>query len=111
MWDEITNPFSNFNSATVEVWEWINIFIPHFILKVITYPCYDFPGTYEHLTKRTPKPCIGVCQYNEAASSLEHMQCMLTEAEMAPNGFHQHEYVFVKVFCILQGPLYEQSLC
>ena len=26
-WDEITYPFSNFNGATVEVWEWINNFI------------------------------------------------------------------------------------
>ena len=30
MWDEITYPFLNFNGATVEVWEWMNNFIPHF---------------------------------------------------------------------------------
>ena len=31
MWDEITNPFPNFNGATVEVWEWIsNLFYPIF---------------------------------------------------------------------------------
>ena len=29
MWDEITYPFPNFNSATVEVWDWISTFIPH----------------------------------------------------------------------------------
>ena len=23
-WDEITNPFPNFNGATVEIWEWIS---------------------------------------------------------------------------------------
>ena len=34
MWDEITYPFLNFNSATVEVWEWISNFTPHF-----TGPC------------------------------------------------------------------------
>ena len=28
---EVTNPFPNFNGATVEVWEWISNFIPHFI--------------------------------------------------------------------------------
>ena len=41
VWDEITYPFPNFNSATVEVWGWISNFIPHFIMGVITYPCYD----------------------------------------------------------------------
>ena len=30
VWDKITYPFPNFNGATVEVWEWINNFIPHF---------------------------------------------------------------------------------
>ena len=30
VWVEITYPLPNFNSATVEVWEWISNFIPHF---------------------------------------------------------------------------------
>ena len=30
VWDEITNPFPNFNYAIVEVWEWKYNFIPHF---------------------------------------------------------------------------------
>ena len=42
VWDEITYPFPNFSSATVEVWEWISNFIPHFTGCVITYPCWDF---------------------------------------------------------------------
>ena len=37
VWDEITYPFPNYNGSTVEVWEWISNFIPHFILDVITY--------------------------------------------------------------------------
>ena len=41
VWDKITNPFPNFNGATVEVWEWISDFIPHFIMDVITYPRQD----------------------------------------------------------------------
>ena len=41
MWDEITNPFPNINCATVEVREWISNFIPHIIMDVITYPCWD----------------------------------------------------------------------
>ena len=38
MWDEITNPFPNFNGAAVEVWEWISSLIPLFIGPMITYP-------------------------------------------------------------------------
>ena len=38
MWDEITYPFLDFNSATVEVKEWISNFISHIIKGVITYP-------------------------------------------------------------------------
>ena len=41
VWDEITYPFQNFNGYTVEVWEWISNFIPHFIGRVITYPGWD----------------------------------------------------------------------
>ena len=37
VWDEIIYPFSNFNGCTVEVWEGISNYIPHFILGVITY--------------------------------------------------------------------------
>ena len=40
-WDEITYPFPNFNSATVEVWVWINNFIPRIIMGVINNPCWD----------------------------------------------------------------------
>ena len=41
VWDEITYLFLNFNGATVEVYEWISNFIPHFTEHVITYPCWD----------------------------------------------------------------------
>ena len=41
MWDEITHPFPNFKSGTVEVWERTSNFIQHFTGHVITYPCYD----------------------------------------------------------------------
>ena len=37
LWDEITNPLLNFNLCTI--WEWINKFIPHIIMDVITYSC------------------------------------------------------------------------
>ena len=38
VWDEITYPFSNFNVATVEVWELITNYAPQFIMDVLTYP-------------------------------------------------------------------------
>ena len=41
MWNEITYPFPNFNSCTVEVWKWISNFIPHYTMDIITYPCWD----------------------------------------------------------------------
>ena len=40
MWDDITYPFSNFNGANIEIWEWISDFIPHFIMDLITCPCW-----------------------------------------------------------------------
>ena len=39
--DEITYPFPNFNGCTVEIWEWISNFIPHFPGHAFTYPCWD----------------------------------------------------------------------
>ena len=34
-WDEISYPFQNFNGCTVEVWDWICNFIPHFTEHVV----------------------------------------------------------------------------
>ena len=41
VWDEITDPFPNFNDETIEVWEWVTNFIPQFVMDVIIYPCWD----------------------------------------------------------------------
>ena len=41
VWYEITYPFPNFNGCTVEIWEWLSNFIPHFIGRLITYPWWD----------------------------------------------------------------------
>ena len=35
VWYETTYSFLNFNGCTVEVWEWISNFIPHFMMRVI----------------------------------------------------------------------------
>ena len=39
VYNEITYPFPNFNSATIEAYEWISNFIPHFTGHMITYSC------------------------------------------------------------------------
>ena len=41
LWDEIIYPFPNFNSATVDVYEWASNFILHFLMDVITYPGWN----------------------------------------------------------------------
>ena len=53
MWDGITYPFPNINSATIEVWEWISNFIPHIVMDVITYACWlvkGAPGVMPHFS-------------------------------------------------------------
>ena len=47
MWDEIISPFPTFNGATVEVWEWIYNFIPHFFMDVISYPYLGLRTVYQ----------------------------------------------------------------
>ena len=51
VWSEITYPFSNFNGCTIEVWEWISYFLPHFVMGVITYPWWD-KLKLVHISKR-----------------------------------------------------------
>ena len=41
VYEEITYPFPNFNSVTIEVWQWIDNFITLYIMNEITYPCWD----------------------------------------------------------------------
>ena len=41
VWDKITYPFPNFNGAIFEVWEWTNNFMPHLMMDIIMYPCWN----------------------------------------------------------------------
>ena len=52
VWNKITYPFPNFNGATIEVWEWMNNFIPYFIRDAITYPCWG--ESQNHVSKIFP---------------------------------------------------------
>ena len=45
VWDNITYLFPNFNNYTDDVREWISNVIPHFMMDVITYPCWDLSET------------------------------------------------------------------
>ena len=45
MWDEIIYPNPNFNSATVEVLEWISNFVTHFTEHAISYPFWNLSYT------------------------------------------------------------------
>ena len=41
VWDKIVYPFPNFTRYTVEVWESLSNFIPHFLMDVIIDPRWD----------------------------------------------------------------------
>ena len=41
VWNEITNPFPNFNDYPVEIWKWISNSNPHFLMDNISYPWED----------------------------------------------------------------------
>ena len=54
VWGEITYPFLNFNGTTIEVYEWISNFIPHFIVDVIHLSMLGLK--LNHVSKRGPRP-------------------------------------------------------
>ena len=54
-WNNLSIP--KFNGITVEVCEWISNFIPHFIMGVITYPCWN--KSYTSLVKGPPGNLAG----------------------------------------------------
>ena len=68
VWDEITCPFGNSNSACFEVWQGISIFIPDFNGHVITYPCWFKVNPYLH------KKLLKIEEYNVSSflSFLDH---------------------------------------
>ena len=51
MWDEIIHPFSNFNCATIDIWEWTSNFISHFPGHVITH-LFMLEFELIHISKR-----------------------------------------------------------
>ena len=56
VWDEIAYPFPNFNGFTIEVSKWMSNFIPHFMMGVITYPCWDL----NDVDKKVPRVTVGL---------------------------------------------------
>ena len=54
MWDEIINSLPNVNGCTVEIGEWINNVIPHFIDHLsVAHRCRDY--SYSIKVKRVPR--------------------------------------------------------
>ena len=77
VWNDITYPFPDFNGATVEVWEWISNFISHFIMDVITYPCWDYS---QGVCSCTPHPHIPLQWRHNGHNSVPNHQpydCLL----------------------------------
>ena len=65
VWDEITYTFWNFNDCTVEVWEWVSKFIPHFKMDVIIF---DAGIKVNQFRKRGPGN--GITKYDYLLKSL-----------------------------------------
>ena len=40
--DVFAYPIPSFNGFTIEIWDWISNFIPHFIMDIITYSYCDY---------------------------------------------------------------------
>ena len=81
VWDEITDPFSHFNSATAEVWVWISNFIIHSIGNVIAYPYWDWinhirgRSELEHMTWMIYRSCTLYYNTHSALSVINHAIC------------------------------------
>ena len=89
VWDEIFYPFSNFNSCTVEVWEWISNFIPHITEYVIIYACRGLSL---------------LCVVGGWEDQLDFMASSIKAPEAADyscfRGLHKHLQVFILHKCI-----------
>ena len=59
MLDEISYQFPSFNGTTFAVLEWISNFIPHFLMGIITWPCWN--QSYSMLVKGAPVHIYGTC--------------------------------------------------
>ena len=87
VWDEITYPFPNFTSCTVEVWEWMSNFMPHFKVDVITYPCWDLTNIHSissspHPPLMTHFPC---CQFLHPSLAACSVAASISDQEAAHN--------------------------
>ena len=69
---EITYPFPNFNGTTVEVWEWISNFIPHFTGHVIALAMLGLK--LNRFSKRGPC-CVYIPLFVTAASLTLGQSC------------------------------------
>ena len=99
--DEIIYPFPNIIGVAIDVWEWISNFIPHFIMDVITYSCWELNQSM--LVKGAPGSLCGLGSISKplAGSQIEDIlnfhpwyekhifQCMDKIFSVIPLKFHQ----------------------
>ena len=71
LWDEITYPFPNVNGCTVEVLEWINDFILHFITLCDYLSMQGFK--LNHVSKRSPNIITTIMAQKEWYSPMGHL--------------------------------------
>ena len=68
VWDELSYPFPNFDGATVEIWDWINNFIPR----------YSILGSrLNHVNKRGPW-----CAYLLSGAEYIYTQCRFSHIDL-----------------------------
>ena len=77
-------PFPNFNGATVDVWEWISYFIPHFTGHVITYPCWDYKLI--HVSKRGSRTSTEIRSCMDYYIPYFRVEFYLSTMMTSPNG-------------------------
>ena len=97
VWDEITYPFPNFNGCTVELWEWISNFIPHFIMRLISYPT-QFWRIWVKIHSMNRPGNTDVTMYYHWSSSIYRKETL--KQEWSNENFLSKYILWLCVFCI-----------
>ena len=103
MWDEIDYQFPNFNGCTVEVWEWINNFIPHLLsLDSLQGDTYSVSSQIIFFRKDTRKYPIYIITFTDIISTYtNHAWCGLCQS----NSCEQNSLICISK-CLLQCRAY-----
>ena len=107
MWDKITYPFPNVKGATVEVWEWVSKFIPHFTGHVLAYffkPGLKLIPVSKGGQGNTSQSCSLKVAHFAIKSNADHI-----EAEMECRALCRQQFIFAwKKILYFDSSLYSQ---